>query len=222
MVSILLPTMGRPERAVGSIEQIRATTQGHDIEIICPVDADQTTARALEGLGGVRVDYRDRPQGCSAAWNRALALSRGDMIVFAADDLQWGEGWLDEALTVMDGLGLDGGLVGFNDGHWNGWELATHYLMSRRFIIDVLGGVIAWDFYRHSFNDLEINERAKASGRFAWAEHAHVRHEHWLFGDRDQDDTDRATLAEHGASQAIYEQRRAAGFPSDYTPVITE
>lgn len=218
-VSVLFPTTGRPDRAVECLRGLRETTADFDVEVIAAVDRDPETAKRIAPLVdvmNVAPDYR----GCSRAWNDALALAHGDPIVFAADDLVWGDDWLVEALLKLIELPDGWGLVGFNDGHWNGEELSTHYLMSRRFIIEVLGGVVAWDFYRHSFNDVEVNERAKAAGRFKWAENAHVRHEHWTYGDRPQDETDARTLAEHAASQRIYEQRKAMGFPNDYEPVI--
>jgi hypothetical protein len=111
------------------------------------------------------------------------------------------------------------GFVGFNDGHW-GAELSTHYLMSRRFIVEVLGGVIAWDCYRHSFNDREANERAKRAGRYAWCEDARVYHRHWIFGERPQDSTDTRLLGLHGESQRIFDERLAAGFPDEQEAVI--
>jgi hypothetical protein len=142
-------------------------------------------------------------------------------VVFAADDLRWGEAWLDHALATLEEFEDGWGLVGFNDGHW-GPGLSTHYLMSRRFIVDVLGGVVAWDFYEHSFNDLEVNERARTAGRYAWCEQARVTHEHWLFGDRQQDATDTRKLGAHAASERIFRERSTAGFPNDgITPVIT-
>ena len=111
-------------------------------------------------------------------------------------------------------------MVGFNDGHWDGGELSTHYLMSRRFIVEVLGGVIAWECYHHSFNDVEMCERARNAARYRWAEGARVYHSHWLFGDRPQDETDQRNLPLHGESQQVFMDRRAAGFPNDYAPVI--
>lgn len=223
MISVLLPTMLRPAMAVACVKQLLSTVQGHDVEVIVAIDACLDTRRELKRLKDRRIiiDYQPKAKGCSAAWNRALALAKGDPVVFAADDLHWEPGWLTEALKVHQRFGPKGGMVGFNDGHWDGSILATHYLMSRDFIVTVLGGVVAWDFYRHSFNDLEVNIRAKEAGRYAWADKAHVRHLHWMFGDRAQDDTDRATLPEHPASQARFDQRQAAGFPNDYPPVIT-
>lgn len=216
--SVLFPTTGRPEMAVSSLRGLRATA---DVEIVAAVDHDPETADRIAPLVDTLIvcpDYR----GCSASWNACLAEATGDPIVFAADDLAWGEGWLEAALAHLDVFDGGWGMVGFNDGHRDGNELATHYLMSRRFIVEVLGGVVAWEFYRHSFNDLEVNERAKQAGRFVWAEDAHVPHAHWTYGDRPQDATDSRTLGEHSAAAAKFEERKAAGFPIDYTPVITE
>ncbi len=210
-VSVLLPTTGRPDRAEACIRNLRETA---DVEVICAVDADHETALRVAPLVDrllVSAAYR----GCSQAWNDCLAEATCDAIVFGADDLRWESGWLEAAEA-----NFETGFVGFNDGHW-GEELSTHYMMSREFIVSVLGGVVAWPAYKHSFNDLEVNQRARAANRYAWCEDAHVYHEHWLFGDREKDDTDSRRLPEHSNDQRIYDKRRAAGFPVDYSPVIT-
>lgn len=210
---MLLPTTGRPERAKSCVCELRNSTPGHQVEIVAAVDHDPETRDLLEPLVEI-LDYSDEYRGNSRAWNDALRLATGDPIVFAADDLSWQPGWLDAALTQLKQFPDGWGLVGFNDGHW-GQELSTHYLMSRRFISEVLGGVVAWDFYPHSFNDLEVNERARAAGRYAWCADAHVPHQHWLFGDRAKDDTDTRTLGQHAEAERVYKERRAAGFPND-------
>lgn len=219
MISVLLPTTGRPDMAERCVRNLRDTATGYDLEIVCAVDADPESRDRLEPLVDTLL-YSESYRGCSRAWNDCLAASSGDPVVFAADDLEWHPGWLAAALETLDDFSDGWGLVGFNDGHW-GAELSTHYLMSRRFIMEVLDGVIAWDFYKHSFNDLEVNERAKRAGRYAWCEDAHVTHRHWLFGDRPQDATDVRTLGEHANSERIYYERAAAGFPNTDTPVIT-
>lgn len=218
-VSILFPTTGRPERARRCIDQLRETTKGHELEIIAAVDSDQETALSIGPVVDLLL-YSTHYRGCSQAWNDCLAESTGDPVVFAADDLNWQEGWLDAALAKLSEFPDNWGLVGFNDGHW-GEELSTHYLMSRKFICEVLGGVVAWPEYKHSFNDLETSERAKAAGRYAWCKEAHVPHEHWLFGDRQKDDTDKRRLPLHAEDERIYKERKANGFPNDRDPVIT-
>ena len=221
MISILLATTGRPDAVEAFVRSLRATTEGHDIELVVAVDADPATADLIASLlpdVGFRTvhDSRDEYRGCSRAWNDALHASNGDPVVLAADDLEFQPGWLDAALERLQEFPGGWGFVGFNDGHW-GEELSTHYLMSRRFVDGVLGGVIAWEAYRHSFNDREANARARQAGRYAWCETARVFHRHWLFGDRSQDATDTRLLGQLPESQQAFEQRQAAGWPSERT-----
>lgn len=216
MISVLFPTTGRPQRAAACLKQLHETAK--DIEVVAAVDADPETCQAI-GPYVQTLIYSPTYRGCSAAWNDCLREAAGDPVVFSADDLIWHPGWLEAALGKLAEFPGGWGMVGFNDGHW-GEELATHYLMSRRFITEVLGGRIAWEFYRHSFNDLEVNERAKEAGRYLWAEDSHVYHQHWLYGDRDRDATDTRFLNDHAEAKAMFDQRKAAGFPNDYEPVI--
>jgi glycosyltransferase involved in cell wall biosynthesis len=200
------------------LQRLRETTDGHLVEIVAAVDKDPITAERIDPLVD-KLLYSGDYRGCSQAWNDCLAEATGDPIVFAADDLIWEPGWLGAALEELSKFKDGWGLVGFNDGHWDA-ELSTHYLMSRRFIVEVLGGVVAWPWYKHSFNDLEVNRRAVLADRYRWCEDARVYHAHWLYNDRPLDETDKRTLGDHGDAQRIFQEREAAGFPNDYDPVI--
>lgn len=219
MISVLLATTGRPERAEVCVRQLRDTTEGHDIEIIAAVDADEDTAKRLDPIVDVLL-YEEEYRGNAKAWNDCLEVAAGDPIVLAADDLVWCAGWLEPALVRLASFDGGWGLVGFNDGHWDE-GLSTHYLMSRRFIVEVLGGVVVLPHYRHSFTDVETTERAKRAGRYVWCEGARVGHQHWTWGDRPQDGTDIRNLVEYEESKRIFLERQAAGFPNDYEAVIS-
>jgi GT2 family glycosyltransferase len=215
MISILLATTGRADMAERCVRSILDTTDPDEVEIVAAVDADGLTASRLHELGCV-VDWSKEYRGCSRAWNDALRLAQGDPLVLAADDLVFEPGWLDAAYKRLHTAFEDGwGMVGFNDGHTNNQDWSTHYLASRRLIVEAFGGVIAWEHYTHSFNDVEASERAKAAGRYAWAEDAHVHHVHWLHGNRPQDDTDTRNLGGWGESERIFRERQAKGFPND-------
>jgi glycosyltransferase involved in cell wall biosynthesis len=224
-VSVLLATTGRPDMAEAFTRSLIETTVGHQVELVVAVDADEVTPRRIVNVPRhdnftVVMDYRDEHRGCSRAWNDALRRSKGDPVVLAADDLEFQPGWLEAAKTRLSEFKGGWGFVGFNDGHWRE-ELSTHYMMSRRLIREVFGGVVAWEHYHHSFNDREANARAQAAGRYAWCEEARVYHHHWIFGDRQQDETDSRLLPHHAASQQNFDLRAAAGFPNDYDPVIS-
>src|SRR3954462_13535109 len=130
MISILLATTGRPEKVAAFMHGLIATTGGHEVEVVVAVDCCSRTVRLLESLPlpdrvTVVVDSCENYRGSSAAWNDALALSTGDPVVLAADDLEWQPGWLDAALSTLSSFEGGWGFVGFNDGHW-GEELSTH------------------------------------------------------------------------------------------------
>jgi GT2 family glycosyltransferase len=223
MISVLLATTGRPDMAEAFVQNLKDTTEGHHVELVAAVDVDpETRNRVVVAGAGLRrmvLDYSETYRGCSRAWNDALARSTGDPVVLAADDLVFEPGWLDAALARLAEFEDGWGFVGFNDGHM-GAELSTHYLVSRRMIVEEFGGVIAWECYRHSFNDCEANARAQRAGRYAWCEDAVVRHRHWIFGDRAQDTTDARNHVAHSESQQHFARRAANDFPNDYEAVI--
>jgi glycosyltransferase involved in cell wall biosynthesis len=219
MISVLLPTLNRVELCLQTLRSLQVTAPGAEVCLVA--DGDPTILRrAVDEIELPFVtNWRPDPRTNVVAWNTALEMATRELIVFAADDLEFCPGWLEAATEQMQRFDGGWGMVGFNDGHW-GAELATHYLLHRRFICEVLGGRVAWPCYRHSFNDLETNDRAKLAGRYSWAKQAHVLHRHWLFGDRPQDSTDVLTLGDHSVAEARYRERAAQGFPNDWPPVI--
>lgn len=215
LISVILPTMGRPERARACVERVLATTDGYELQVIVAVDDDRQTLEIMQVLG-VTISYCIERRGKSQAWNDGLALARGDYIVSLADDVQVEPGWLREALVVMP---EGGGLVGFNDTHT---RKPTHWIASRNWIIEGMGGVMAWPCYLTSHNDVETHERAVRAGRYAWAEKAIARHDHPIFDGREWDDTDRVSQAHWQESRDAFLRRAALDFPNDYEPVLCD
>ena len=219
-VSIILPSTGRPERLYTALRSIEVTTRAADIELIVVIDADPHSKAIAEAFGAI-VNYCKWYRGNMDCWNIGLEIATGRYIVFAADDLVFSDGWLEESMLKMATLPSGIGLVGFNDGHHNGHDLATHYIIHRQFIIEHMGGRLTWPCYQYEMVDRETTERAKRAGRYAWAEDARVRHVHWHDGERERDATDERNIGGQMAARAIYILREAAGFPDSWPAVIS-
>ncbi len=226
-VSVIFPTTGRKDMALQALRSLLDTVKPYNVEIVAVIDADPESLTAITALleaEGARyiVDYNDTYRGGVGAFNAGLRAATGEYIVVAADDLTFMTGWLHEAMKVMVEAHRGDGLVGFNDLHHDGQTgISTHFLLSRDFIIDYLGGRVAWECYPTQYSDMEINIRARRAEKYAWAVRAVVRHDHWMFGTRPKDSTDERLTPQMEASQKAYQARLAAGFPDDYPPIIT-
>src|SRR4030095_11172309 len=133
-VCVVMPTLGRAQQARTAAMQFLRTSLA-DVVVVA-----SGLSLVFESAGAFYVEASDQMTAVQK-WN--LGLSRYpdyDAYVLGADDLWPESGWLDAALKkVLDGYGL----VGFNDGHTEGTALATHYLMTRAFLMRHHGGVLA-------------------------------------------------------------------------------
>lgn len=229
LVSVILPTTGRKDRALACIELLLQTTQGWPMEVDCPVDVDQESRDALReylrfctapNLQRWQVPFCDHYQGQPAAWNAGLKVSKGEYVVFAADDLRWTEGWLDAAMACMP---QGGGLVGFNDLHRTRAmkKESTHYMATRRFIVEHLNGCIGFPHYKGACNDSEACARARRAGLYVPCYDAKVEHVHYNNGLRVMDATDMLWRSSKRKSLGEFARRRRLDFPNDFDPAIT-
>ena len=233
LISVIMPTTGRKDRALSCVQLLLATTRPWPIEIVCPVDVDEESHCALtafftacgEGhLKGWRVPFSDRYQGQPAAWNAGLKVSKGEYIVFAADDLRWTADWLDAAMACMATLWYPmGGLIGLNDLHrtYAMKRESTHYLATRRFIVEHLNGCIGFPHYAGACNDSEACARARRAGLYVPCRDAIVEHVHYNHGLREMDGTDMMWSSSKRKSLREFRRRQRLGFPDDFEPAIT-
>lgn len=74
--------------------------------------------------------------------------------------------------------------------------------------------------YRSWCLDVELNDRAKAAGQYAWAEKAMVEHRHVAFNKASVDATYQIGYNVHAYDQMILQARRKHGYPNDFKAVI--
>lgn len=107
LVSVVLPTMGRPQelkRAIRSV--LRQTFKDFDVWVID--GSPESNAAAVGGFNDPRLNYaRAPPKGVNAARNIGITLSKGRYIAFLDDDDEWRPEKLEKQVAFLEGTGRD-------------------------------------------------------------------------------------------------------------------
>jgi hypothetical protein len=222
--ALILPTLGRPDQAAKCVEQLLRTSSA-DVVLVMPFHealSDTWTRDYTHVADDARVNFAltNDPLNASEGWNHGLKMQPDyDAYFLAADDIWAEDGWFDEVLRVHKATGA--GMVGINDMHSDGHIMATHYWMTRQFIVEHNGGVMSCPWYRSWCMDLEATERAKRANTYAWAQHAKVEHRHVHWGAAPMDGTYAFAKPRHIYDQVVCDYRRRNGWPDDFEAVIS-
>lgn len=196
MISILVPTFGRPDR-LRSVATNALDNTDTDCEVVFIVEADDddtmVAAFALDDeFPEVRCVVNDRTHNYAGACNTAYQRTTGEWLFCGADDLRFHSGWDRAALRT------GAPVVGTND-LLNPYVLAgthaTHYLAARSYL-DGVGGVADGgpgsflnEAYDHNYTDTEFIDTARFRGAFKPCLESVVEHVHFAAGKATMDDT---------------------------------
>ena len=214
-IAAIMPCRGRAEQTVTNVRRLLATAGDVEWHLICAASADD-----LHMLAHMWGDTADRVQAVAnhnvhrltywQALTEATAHTPATHLVNLANDLLPGMHWLRRATDAYQAtFGSGDGMIGFN-GDSHEVDHSCHFLISRG-LLTRYGGWPVW--YDHNFGDTELCQRAIADGCYAKAPWALLFHDHPYWGGQDD-----AVYAEGRASverdQALYQQRRAQGWPT--------
>lgn len=220
-VACIIPSRGRPAQLRRCVDQFFDTAHGHNIACLAVLDGDVDESFMALNDSLARLAFNETPIGAVAGWNIGLKLMHdADAFIPGADDLVWHPGWLDAALEALQILPNHQGLVGFNDLDRTD-QMATHFMITRQCIIDVMGGVLAIPAYHHYWTDPEMNARAMLASCYIWCKEAVVEHRSAMNGKAAEDDTYRHASQWFKEDEATFNRRRALGYPDDFEPVIS-
>lgn len=222
MISIFIATSGRPKMFRNMLESLYKTTRGQDIEVVSAIDKD-SEAWNITLEFEYKVWFSEKKRGALQAWNDALSMTNGDILVPAGDDQIFYDGWLDYVLESHKEK-LDGyGVVGMNDLAYDGnTQVATMFLFDRKYCKEQMGGVFAPPMYKYYCIDNEWNEKAKMLGRFYWDNRSVVEHLHVAHGKREYDlhDKEKEDAGWMEIDNKTFEERKAQGFPVTWDSII--
>jgi len=220
-LSILMASMFRKEQMLEVIQRFRDTLKDIKYEFIIYIEEGRESYEAIKDMPNVTALWGETQTTPIRCTNECLKLAKGDFIMSASDDTFPERGWYEAVMTAFDKLPNRSGLVGVNDMHRDGNGLSTIFVMSRDFVINEMGGVFVPPCYNAYYSDPEVNEVAKAKGKFIWAKDAHMEHRHHGFG-YPMDDLYQRNMRFIADDTATYLNRKARGYPIEWEPIITK
>jgi glycosyltransferase involved in cell wall biosynthesis len=220
--SVIIPSLKRPAQLMACVQRLKETTCTRDVECVVVVDGGDLETLAAASQVTPFVLFNNERLGPMVSWNRGLRMSHGETIAMVGDDVYFHDGWLYEALKVMDTLPDKSGVVGFNDLYRASAEQCAHFLITRECIKNVMGGVLCFECYQTQYTDNETVERAKRANCFAYAPNSIVEHRHWRVNKADKDVVYQIGETGFKHDYAMFNKRKdfVTGFPNDFKPVI--
>lgn len=212
MIDLLIPVLGRPERAGPLVTSIQgATEHAHRIVFLCsPNDRAQIEATMATTAETIIVPWKPGPGDYARKINHGIAYTQGEWIFQGADDLRFHPGWDDAALAVgypVTGTNDLGNPLVIRGGH------ATHSLVHRQYVeeqgtVDEPGKLLH-EGYDHCWVDNELIETARSRGAFRAARRSHVEHLHHIWRKGQDDATYRRGQEGYQRDHALFLTRRA-------------
>ena len=157
-------------------------------------------AASRAGVASLLLAVHDESrQGFIATVNQAFAATRSPWFGYMAQDALAGRDWLSLAVQAM--RSKQAGLLGFNDGKWQG-QLAAFGLAERSWAQTVYGGEFFHSAYSSHFADTELTLIAREQGRYVYEPHSVLVEVDW----------DKEQSAVNPSDRVLYASRTANGF----------
>lgn len=189
MISLLVPTRGRPEGFARFAHSVLDTAT-EDVQIVARLDLDDPTGADYPILD--RVDYVVQARTVlSQCWNDCVPYARGEVLMHAGDDLVFQTpGWDLEAAAAFpaDGIAFVHGDDLGGKGDWFG----THGLIRREWV-DAVGYFVP-PLFSSDYNDTWLNDVANMLQRRIFVPFV-TEHMHPAFGKGEWDQTHQERLA---------------------------
>lgn len=197
MISILLPSRGRPENVERLYKSLERTTRGK-WEMLVRLDSDDPRLNEyMDGWALPRLrNYVGPRRLLSEMWNELLPHVDGHYLMHGGDDITFEtEDW-DLEVTAQfppDGIAVVHG----NDLSPNSQRISTHSFVTRKWV-DTLG-YLCPPYFASDYNDLWLTEVADALERRIYLPNVIIEHHHPAFGKAEWDQTHQDRVERHKA-----------------------
>lgn len=216
LISLLLPTRGRPEWARRFMESVLVqASQPDSVEVVLCIDEDDSDSHDLDypGLKTVKIIG---PRNTMGALNTAcLNASQGDIVILVNDDMVIRtKGW-DDIIRELDAGIEDKIYLAYGNDLYKGEKLCAFPILSRRtceLLVEPFPAVYKGAFIDYHLLDIFRRLEQAGYGRIHYLEHVIFEHLHFRSGKAEQDKTyrERSRFGDDGAFLALCDYRSAA------------
>ena len=214
LISLLLPTRGRPQEAVRFFQSVlRCTHHLSQVEVVLYVDEDDLDSHSLNCVG-LNIKKIIGPRLTMGGYNMAcLERSSGEIIILVNDDVViQTEGW-DDVVRHTDRRFVDRIYLAYCSDLFKGKHTSTFPILSRH-TCDILGAPYPLA-YHGAFIDthlLDIFKRVKHAGydRICYLENVIFEHLHYRVGKASFDETyrNRGRFEDDAVFLGLWESRK--------------
>ena len=193
MISILLGSRGRPEQFRRMVESFLSNMKNPSVvEFVVYLDDDDPSLNSYLDIADdymqVRALVKPRAETMSSMTNECFKISRGQILMMGADDLECkAKNWDEQVRNVFSLYNDEIVLVYCSDGHW-GSAFSSHPFTSRK-AAEILGEVCDGR-YHHAYADRAVWDMYSHLGRTYYLP-IEIRHNHHNYNERPFDDTDK-------------------------------
>lgn len=210
MISLLVPSRGRPRAIEELLVSLVNTSDYRQWEIILRLDDDDPTQYFLP-VGRWNITTLIRPRTTlSGLWNECADVSSGDILMQCADDIRFRTlGWdlmvIETFHQYSDRIAYVYGRDGIADE-----RMATHGFMHRRWYEAL--GYFTWPEFSSDYGDLWNHTIAERLGRLHYIPELYTEHLHPSAGKGEWDQTHRERMERDSVDKnaARWEQAQPA------------
>lgn len=196
MITLLVPTRGRPDNVRRLLLSVDATARGVVDLCLYVDDDDPSRAQTLE-LATASASYVVTGERVvlSEMWNRCWDEVRPELAMHCGDDIVMRtDGWDLRVREAFERFPDRIAFVHGDDGIQNG-NIGTHGFLHRNWVETV--GYFVPPYFSSDYNDLWLTEVADALGRRVYLPDVYTEHMHPVAGKAELDQTHRDRLARH-------------------------
>ena len=186
MISLLVPSRGRPESCAQMIGSANETAD--DFQVIVRIDSDDPKLEGYKNLVDNNVDLMVSPRGVlSGLWNECALMATGEILMQCADDIRFrSPGWDTLVHAAFDEYDDKIAYVYGRDGIADE-RMATHGFMHRTWYETL--GYFTWPHFTSDYGDLWNHTIAERLDRLHFLPDVYTEHLHPAAGKGVMDQT---------------------------------